>query len=83
MNIPGKETFPVVLDLVENILLVSDKELVDTLLFVLERMKILVEPSGIAGAAAILNHSSLFQGKKVGVILSGGNMDLDAPKNYL
>ena len=50
VSIPGKETFPVVSKLVEDILLVSDRELINTLLFVLERMKVFVEPSGIAGS---------------------------------
>src|SRR5262249_50845101 len=47
---PGKLTFPIVRELVEDILLVNDHELISTIRLVLERMKILVEPSGIAGA---------------------------------
>ena len=75
---PGRLTFPIVKDLVEEILLVSDAELQETLWFILERMKILVEPSGVAGAAAVLHRKTDFSGKHVGVILSGGNVDLQA-----
>ena len=73
---PGEVTFPINRNLVEGILLVSDIELIDTLTFILERMKTLVEPSGAAGAAAVLHKKADFQNKKVGVILSGGNVDV-------
>jgi len=80
---PGKLTFPIVKQLVENILLVSDAELIETLGFILERMKILVEPSGAAAAAAIRHRKSDFKGKRVGVILSGGNVDMSKLANYI
>src|SRR5262245_2770359 len=73
---PGKLTFPVVQQLVEDILLVSDDEMIETIRFILERMKFLVEPSGAAAAAAVRNRKFDFRGRRVGVILSGGNMDL-------
>jgi len=65
------------------VLLVSDEELVDTLCFILERMKVLVEPSGVAGAAAVRHKKADFAGKKVGVILSGGNVDREKLAGYL
>jgi threo-3-hydroxy-L-aspartate ammonia-lyase len=80
---PGELTFPINRELVEKILLVSDSELVSTMIFVLERMKVLVEPSGIAAAAAVLTKKSDFQNKRVGVILSGGNIDLNSLAHYL
>ncbi|HZS08002.1 MAG TPA: threo-3-hydroxy-L-aspartate ammonia-lyase [Blastocatellia bacterium] len=80
---PGKLTFPVVQQLVEDILLVSDEEMVATMRFILERMKVLVEPSGAAGAAAVLHHRTDFAGGRVGVILSGGNVDPDRLALYL
>ncbi len=73
---PGKLTFPIVKELVEDILLVSDEELIATMRFILERMKTLVEPSGAAAAAAVLHRKYDFTGKRAGVILSGGNVDL-------
>jgi threonine dehydratase len=73
---PGKLTFPIVQQTVKDVLLVSDAELVDTMRWLLERMKVLVEPSGVAGAAAVRHGKADFRGKKVGVVLSGGNVDL-------
>jgi threonine dehydratase len=73
---PGKLTFPVIRELVEDILLVSDQELVSTILFILERMKALAEPSGAAGAAAVFHRKFDFSKGRAGVILSGGNVDL-------
>ena len=80
---PGELTFPILLNLVNRIFLVSDQELIETLLFVLERMKIVVEPSGIAAAAAVLFRKDDFAGKRVGVVLSGGNIDPDRLKSFL
>jgi threonine dehydratase len=69
-------TFPIIRELVEDILLVNDRELISTIRFILERMKTLVEPSGAAAAAAVFHHKFDFTGKRVGVLLSGGNVDL-------
>jgi threonine dehydratase len=49
----------------------------------LERMKVLVEPSGVAGAAAVRHKKADFAGRRVGVILSGGNIDRDKLAQYL
>ncbi|MFN7621715.1 MAG: serine dehydratase, partial [Acidobacteriota bacterium] len=49
---------------------------VDTILFTLERMKVLVEPSGAAAAAAALHRKIETRGRRIGVIISGGNIDL-------
>ncbi|MEK7829500.1 MAG: pyridoxal-phosphate dependent enzyme, partial [Acidobacteriota bacterium] len=80
---PGKLTFPIVKEMVEDILLVSDDELISTIRFILERMKVLVEPSGAAAAAAVFHRKFDFSGKRVGVILSGGNVDLAKLADYL
>ncbi len=80
---PGKLTFPIVQNLVEDILLVSDNELIETLRFILARMKVLVEPSGAAAAAAVRHRKADFAGQRVGVILSGGNVDLAKLAEYL
>ncbi len=80
---PGKLTFPIVQQTVEAVLLVSDDEMIETLCWMLERMKVLVEPSGVAGAAAVRHRKADFSGRKVGVILSGGNVDRDKLAAYL
>jgi threonine dehydratase len=72
---PGARTFPIVQKTVAGVLLVSDDEMIETLTWMLERMKVLVEPSGVAGAAAVRHKKADFSGKRVGVILSGGNLD--------
>jgi threonine dehydratase len=76
VNAPGKLSFPIVQALVEDILLVSEGEMIAALRFMLERMKVLVEPSGAVGAAALLRRKIDLTGRRVGVILSGGNLDL-------
>ncbi len=80
---PGQLTFPIVQTLVEDILLVSDNEMIETMRFILERMKVLVEPSGAAAAAAVRQRKADFAGLRVGVILSGGNVDLTKLAEYL
>jgi threo-3-hydroxy-L-aspartate ammonia-lyase len=80
---PGKLTFPIVQRSVEDILLVSDDELIETMRFIIERMKLLVEPSGAAAAAAVQHRKCALSGKRVGVILSGGNVDLAKLAGYL
>ncbi|MGH9844264.1 MAG: threo-3-hydroxy-L-aspartate ammonia-lyase [Blastocatellia bacterium] len=80
---PGKLTFPITRQLVEDILLVSDDEMIETIRFILERMKLLVEPSGAAAAAAVRHRKGDFAGSRVGVILSGGNVDLAKLALYL
>ena len=80
---PGVRTFPIVQKTVKTILLVSDDEMIETLVWMLERMKVLVEPSGVAGAAAVRHRKENFAGQKVGVILSGGNVDRERLAGYL
>ncbi len=81
--VPGELTFPINRKFVEGILLVSDSELVATMILILERMKVLVEPSGAAAAAAVLYRKADFSGKRIGIILSGGNIDLTSLATYL
>jgi threonine dehydratase len=72
---PGKLTFPVIQELVEAVLTVSEQEIKDTMRFLATRMKIMVEPSGAVPAAAVL-FGKLPPGiGSIGVVLSGGNMD--------
>jgi threonine dehydratase len=77
VQIPGTLTFPIVQQLAEDVLTVSDDEIVETLSFILTRMKLLVEPSGVAAAAAVMFRKLPADVRSVGVILSGGNIDPD------
>ncbi|WP_017772669.1 threo-3-hydroxy-L-aspartate ammonia-lyase [Paraburkholderia kururiensis] len=72
----GQYTFAVIRQLVDDIATVSDAELVDTMKFFASRMKIVVEPTGCLAAAAALQGKVDVKGKRVGVIVSGGNVDL-------
>jgi threonine dehydratase len=74
---PGALTFPLIQKHVEDIVMVSDSEIRSAMKFLLTRMKILVEPSGAASAAAALHHKLPPDIRRIGVILSGGNVDLD------
>jgi threonine dehydratase len=74
---PGELTFPIIQKHVEKIVLVSEDEIRATLKFLLTRMKILVEPSGAVSAAAALFGKLPTGLGRVGIVLSGGNMDLD------
>jgi len=79
---PGELTFPIVKQLAERILLVTDDELRATVKFLLLHLKILVEPSGAAAAAAVL-HKKLPPGiGRVGVVISGGNVDFEELVKY-
>lgn len=72
----GTLTFPLVLALVADMMTVNDPAVVQTMFYLWERLKVVVEPTGALGAAAALDDSQRIRGKRVGVILSGGNADL-------
>ena len=72
----GKLTFPIVMRYVDEMLTVNDAELARTMFWIWERMKLVVEPTGALAATALLQQKIKAQGLKVGVILSGGNVDL-------
>ena len=75
---PGQLTFPILQKNLEGILLVSDEEIIQALRFLLFRAKLLVEPTGAVPAAALLaGKLPLPKGARVGVVLSGGNVDPD------
>ena len=73
---PGRYTFPVIQALVADVVTVSDEALKRALRFFAGRMKIVVEPTGCLGAAAAFEQAIEVRGRRVGVILSGGNVDL-------
>jgi threonine dehydratase len=72
----GDKTFPIIRKLVEQIALVEEAEIVAAMRLILERMKIVVEPSAAVPLAALLNRPLDLAGARVGVILSGGNVDV-------
>jgi threonine dehydratase len=75
-SLGAKVTFPLILRYVDDIITVTDEELLKTMFFLWERMKMLVEPTGALAACALLEKKLDATGKKVGVVISGGNVDL-------
>ena len=74
----GAVTFPLVLRHVHDIITVTDAELVEAMRFLWERMKLVVEPTGALATAGVLSRAIDVRGRRVGIILSGGNVDLRA-----
>ncbi|ALK99538.1 serine dehydratase [Massilia sp. WF1] len=72
----GNITFPIIRDQVDDILTASDEELLDCMRFFAERMKIVVEPTGCLGFAAARRMKDGLRGKRIGILVSGGNIDL-------
>jgi threonine dehydratase len=73
----GNYTFPIIRRDVEDVLTVSDAQLVEGMRFFAERMKLVVEPTGCLGFAAACAMKAQLQGKRIGVLISGGNVDLE------
>ncbi|MEP7068610.1 MAG: pyridoxal-phosphate dependent enzyme, partial [Usitatibacter sp.] len=74
----GAITFPLVLRHVQDVITVTDAELVEAMRFLWERMKLVVEPTGALAAAGVMSGLLEVRGRRVGVIISGGNVDLQA-----
>ncbi|MCZ2495304.1 threo-3-hydroxy-L-aspartate ammonia-lyase [Xylophilus sp. Kf1] len=72
----GQHTFPIIRRDVDDILTVSDAELVDTMRFAAARMKLVIEPTGCLGFAAVRALRDQLRGQRVGVLISGGNVDM-------
>ena len=72
----GSLTFPLVLEYVSDMTAVDDATLARTMFYLWERLKLVVEPTGALGAAAALEGTHAIRGKRVGIMLSGGNVDL-------
>jgi len=72
---PGKVTFPLILHYVHDMLTVTDEQLLRAMFYLWERMKIVVEPTGALGIAALFENKFDAGGKRIGVMLSGGNAD--------
>ncbi|MEC5423084.1 threonine ammonia-lyase [Virgibacillus sp. C22-A2] len=73
---PGKRTFPLVQEYVDDIITVTDEEIAAAIVYMLERNKTLVEGAGAAALAALFAHNSKIKSRHCGIIVSGGNMDI-------
>ncbi|MDA8500150.1 threo-3-hydroxy-L-aspartate ammonia-lyase [Citrobacter sp. Igbk 17] len=79
----GQHTFPLIQKHVNDILTVSDDELIAAMKFIAERMKMVVEPTGCLGFAAARARKADLRGKKIGIIISGGNVDISRYSDFL
>ncbi|EHU2133887.1 putative threonine ammonia-lyase [Acinetobacter baumannii 25493_8] len=79
----GKLTFPIIQQKVDDILTVTDEELINAMKFFAERMKMVVEPTGCLGFAAARNLKDELKGKRIGIIISGGNVDISKYAEFL
>ncbi|MFV5599905.1 threo-3-hydroxy-L-aspartate ammonia-lyase [Acinetobacter baumannii] len=79
----GKLTFPIIQQKVDDILTVTDEELINAMKFFAERMKMVVEPTGCLGFAAARNLKDELKGKRIGIIISGGNVDISKYVEFL
>lgn len=73
----GENNFPIILKYVKEIIRVEEEEIIAAMKWVWERMKIIIEPSSAVPVAAILKGNNFFNGKKTGIIISGGNVELN------
>lgn len=73
----GSLTFPIIMEGAHDILTAGEETIIQAMYILWERMKIVVEPSGALPLAVLLEHNAAFEGKKIGLILSGGNTDLN------
>jgi threonine dehydratase len=79
----GNYTFPIILNGVNRIVTVTDEELISAMKFFVQRMKIVVEPTGCLGLAAVREFKDELRGQRVGVIITGGNIDIDKLGKFL
>ncbi len=71
-------TFGIIRELVDDIVLVSEDQIIEATLFLMERMKLVAEPSGATALSGLLFHRDRIAGKRIGVLVSGGNLDIRA-----
>ncbi|HAK47551.1 MAG TPA: serine dehydratase [Spirochaeta sp.] len=72
----GENNFPIIKKYVVEIIRVEEDEIISAMKFIWERMKIVIEPSSAVAVAAVLKNAILFKNRKLGIIISGGNVDL-------
>ena len=76
MAIVGQLTLPIIQENVDDIVLATEKEIIDTTRLVWERMKIVIEPSCALALAAVIKNKEKFIGQKIVLVITGGNVDL-------
>lgn len=79
---PGEKTYPIIEDLVDDMLLVTEEEIASAILFMLQRQKTFVEGAGAASVAAVLNYSDRINGQRIATVVSGGNADVEKLPTY-
>jgi len=72
----GSNNFPIISKYIDRIILVEEEEIISAMLMVWQRMKIIIEPSSATTLAVVLKNKPLFKNKKIGLIITGGNVDL-------
>jgi len=80
---PGTLTFPIIQNLVDDVVMVNDEAIIGAVLLLMERCKMLVEGAGAAGVAAMLSGAIKLEGKKVLVPLTGGNIDINLVGRFI
>jgi len=75
VKVPGQTTFPIIKELIDDIVLVDDSEIIKAMFLLMERMKVVIEPAGAVGLAYLISKKPS-PGKKVISILAGGNIDM-------
>ncbi len=73
----GDKTFPIIRKFVDSIITVDDDKIIEAMKLIWQRMKIIIEPSAVVPLAVVLENQYIFQNKRTGIILSGGNIDFD------
>jgi len=73
----GNKTFPIIQKFVDSIITVDDDKTIEAMKLIWQRMKIIIEPSAAVPLAVAMENRKLFQNKRIGIILSGGNIDFD------
>ncbi len=73
----GDKTFPIIRKFVDSIITVDDDKIIEAMKLIWQRMKVIIEPSAAVPLAVVLENQDIFQNKRTGIILSGGNIDFD------
>ena len=74
----GDINFPIIKKLIKDIICVSEDEIIDALKIFIEKLDVIIEPSSAVALAGLINKKEYYKNKKVGVVISGGNVDLEA-----